>query len=129
MKTKEEIEKEYYTDKWDVIKTIIKPHSNDLNITEDYILFKSDDKTEKFIKQHYKIAMRINDFIKEPTIGKNTSQFLLSEINIMATIKRNNKDNWLIKKIIENINETNEQKEEEDNRTMIEKLLNTKKDK
>lgn len=119
--TKEE--KELIGDKWDVIKRGLDIHSDIEGVTTDTVICKLDEKTKEFYKEQHKISQRISQYIKHPATAQNTSNGILSEINLITILNRNDETNWLLKKILENTDNKPETEEEEEKPRLIDKIL------
>ena len=114
-----EILKNIIGDKYDLIKFLLTIHKKKIrrDISEDFVLSDLQEKDINFIRDQTKIAFILRDYIQDENIAELLYDQMMSEIYLITILKRNSKNNFLIKKIIESTGapaETNEDEGEEE---------------
>lgn len=84
-----EIGEHGFSDKEDIIKHALEIHEKDSPISEDYILFHSDEKDVEFIRGLYTCASSLQSYIKDKDTAKRIFRTVMHQAHIVAILKRN----------------------------------------
>lgn len=95
-----EKEDKQWTDDADIVKHLTEIHSKKTSLSEDFVLFQGTEEQKEFIRNQLILADRVNDFIIEKTIAKETAQSLIRECQSLAILERNKPANWFVEHLI-----------------------------
>lgn len=139
MENEKKTEKEEeFRNSYAVIKHLTTVHSNKptkTGLSEDLILSKlttsdKQSKTEAFIIDQYKVARALKDFVAHKETGNEIFKDLMSEINMMVLLKRNDPSNFIVKELIKGQSkEEGEEIEETQKQGFLKKLISKPKEK
>lgn len=118
-----------YSDDYDIIKALTDVHSDQKEISKDFVLFNSkDEQLRTFITEQFKIARRLRAFIKHEATAKEVYKNLMSEIILIAVLNRNDEENFILRKLLQRGQEMPaEQQRDEDRRGLIDRILRREK--
>lgn len=109
-----------FSDELDVLRHITKVSSEigREGITDDAVLFEPTQKEIDFVSKQYDLAKQMQDFIAEKTIAKQVRRNMMASTELLMVLRRNTKNNFMVKKILER----NNQEQEEDADSFAEKV-------
>lgn len=131
VKIEEDTKSKEFSDEYDIVKNITDIHSGETGITTDMVLFNSkEEETRKFIIEQYKIARRFRELIKDKEVAEQVYKNLMSEINIIAVLNRNDDKNFIVSQLLKRGQEpTAEKQQDEERKGILDRLLRREKEK